>query len=125
QVTNPDALQRRMRGGPTAEARNVQKIVMAGLYLSLGAMCVVSAFDHRFGWSTVPPVLCVIGNVLVGVGLGAVVLVASQNSYASTTVRVEAGQRVVSTGLYGLVRHPMYTANAIMLLGIPFALGSW
>ncbi|PRC57216.1 hypothetical protein C6A85_34680, partial [Mycobacterium sp. ITM-2017-0098] len=42
-----------------------------------------------------------------------------------TTVRVEAGQRVVSTGLYGLVRHPMYTANAIMLLGIPFALGSW
>jgi protein-S-isoprenylcysteine O-methyltransferase Ste14 len=125
QVTNPDALQRRMRGGPVAEARSVQKIVMAGLYLSLGAMCVVSAVDHRFGWSTVPAALCVLGNVLVGVGLGAVVLVASQNHYASTTVQVEAGQSVVSTGLYGLVRHPMYTANTIMLVGIPLALGSY
>lgn len=125
QLTNPDALQRRMRGGPVAEARTVQKIVMAGLYLSLGAMCVVSALDHRFGWSSVPAALCVIGNVLVGVGLGAVVLVVSQNHYASTTVRVEDGQSVVSTGLYGLVRHPMYTANVIMLVGIPLALGSY
>jgi protein-S-isoprenylcysteine O-methyltransferase Ste14 len=125
QLTDPDALQRRMRGGPVAESRTVQKVVMAGLYLSLGAMCVVSALDHRFGWSTVPAALSVIGNVLVGVGLGAVVLVVSQNNYASTTVRVEDGQSVVSTGLYGWVRHPMYTANVIMLVGIPFALGSY
>lgn len=125
QLTNPAALQRRLRGGPVAEGRPVQKIVMAGLYLSLAAMCVVSGFDHRFGWSTVPPALCVVGDVLVAVGLGAVVLVASQNHYASTTVQVEAGQAVVSTGLYGMVRHPMYTANVIMLVGIPLALGSF
>jgi protein-S-isoprenylcysteine O-methyltransferase Ste14 len=125
QLTNPAALERRMRGGPTAEARTVQKIVMAGLYLSLAAMCVVSALDHRFGWSAVPTAICLVGDALVAAGLGVVVLVVTQNSYASTTVQVEAGQNVVSTGLYGLVRHPMYTGNAIVLVGLPLALGSY
>ncbi|MDA2890723.1 isoprenylcysteine carboxylmethyltransferase family protein [Mycolicibacterium sp. BiH015] len=125
QLTNPAALQRRLRGGPTEEARPVQKIVMAGLYASLAAMCVTSALDHRFGWSTVPAALCVIGSALVAFGLGLVVTVVTQNHYASTTVRVEEGQSVVSTGLYGLVRHPMYTGNVVMLMGIPLALGSY
>ena len=125
QLTNPAALERRMRGGPTEEPRTLQKVVMAGLYMSLAGMCVVSALDHRFGWSTVPTALCVIGNALVVVGLGLVVLVTTQNHYASTVVRVEAGQSVVSTGVYGLVRHPMYTGNVIMLVGIPLALGSY
>lgn len=124
QLANPMALERRMRGGPTAEARIVQKFVMIGLYLSLAAMCVVSALDHRFGWSTVPTALCLVGAALVAVGLGMVVLVVTQNSYASTTVQVEVGQHVVSTGVYGLVRHPMYTGNVIMLVGLPLALGS-
>ncbi|WP_422746646.1 methyltransferase family protein [Mycobacterium sp. WMMD1722] len=125
QLTDPAALQRRLRGGPVAEGRTVQKVVMAGLYLSLAAMCVVSGLDHRFGWSTVPTAVWVAGDLLVALGLGAVVLVARQNHYASTTVQVEAGQAVVSTGLYGLVRHPMYSANVVMLVGIPLALGSW
>jgi protein-S-isoprenylcysteine O-methyltransferase Ste14 len=123
--TNPAALQRRMRGGPAAESRVAQKVVIAGLYLSLAAMVVVSALDHRFGWSPVPPAICLIGDVLVAVGLGVVALVLIQNSYAASTVQVEAGQTVVSTGLYGLVRHPMYTGNVIMLVGIPLALGSY
>lgn len=125
QLTNPTALQRRMRSGPTAEARTVQKIVMAGLYGSLVAMCVVGGLDHRFGWSSVPTAICLVGDVLVAAGLGVVVLVAVQNSYASTTVQVQAGQQVVSTGLYGLVRHPMYTGNVLMLVGTPLALGSY
>jgi protein-S-isoprenylcysteine O-methyltransferase Ste14 len=123
--TNPAALQRRMRGGPVAESRVAQKVVIAGLYLSLGAMVVVSALDHRFGWSPVPPAICLVGDVLVAVGLGVVALVLIQNSYAASTVQVEAGQTVVSSGLYGLVRHPMYTGNVIMLVGIPLALGSY
>ena len=123
--TNPVALQRRMRGGPTAETRMAQKVVIAGLYLSLAAMVVVSALDHRFGWSPVPTAICLVGDVLVAVGLGVVALVIIQNSYAAATVRVEAGQTVVSTGLYGLVRHPMYTGNVIMMVGIPLALGSY
>jgi protein-S-isoprenylcysteine O-methyltransferase Ste14 len=123
--TNPVALQGRMRGGPTAETRAAQQVVIAGLYLSLAAMVVVSVFDHRFGWSSVPSAICLVGDVLVAAGLGVVALVIIQNSYASSTVQVQAGQKVVSTGLYGLVRHPMYTGNAIMLTGVPLALGSY
>ena len=98
---------------------------MAVLYLSLAAMFVVSALDHRFGWSPVPTAICLAGDVLVAVGRGVVMLVVIQNSYAATTVRVEAGQKLVSTGAYGLVRHPMYTSYVIMMVGIPRALGSY
>jgi protein-S-isoprenylcysteine O-methyltransferase Ste14 len=123
--TNPVALQARMRGGPAAESRLAQKLVIAGLYLSLAAMVVVSVLDHRFHWSPVPTAICLVGDVLVTVGLGVVALVIIQNSYAAATVQVQSGQRVVSTGLYRLVRHPMYTGNLIMMVGIPLALGSY
>jgi protein-S-isoprenylcysteine O-methyltransferase Ste14 len=122
---NPDTLQRRTRGGPTAETRTVQKVVMAGLWLSLATMVVISVLDHRFGWSSVPTAVCLVGDVLVAVGLVVVVLVVIQNSYAATTVQVEADQKLVSTGVYRLVRHPMYTGNVIMMIGIPLALGSY
>jgi protein-S-isoprenylcysteine O-methyltransferase Ste14 len=122
---DPVALEGRMSGGPAAETRMAQKVVIAGLYLSLAAMVVVSVLDHRFGWSTVPTAICLVGDVLVAVGLGVVGLVIIQNSYAASTVRVRADQKVVSTGLYGMVRHPMYTGNVIMLVGIPIALGSY
>jgi protein-S-isoprenylcysteine O-methyltransferase Ste14 len=88
-------------------------------------MVVVSVLDHRFGWSSVPTAICLVGDALVAVGLGVVALVIVQNSYAAATVQVQAGQDVVSTGLYGLVRHPMYTGNVIMMVGIPLALGSY
>ncbi|BBZ39240.1 hypothetical protein MCNS_23030 [Mycobacterium conspicuum] len=122
---NPVALQARMSGGPTAETRTAQKLIIAGLYLSLAAMVVVSALDHRWGWSPVPTTVCLAGDVLVAAGLGVSAAVVIQNSYAAATVRVKEGQRVVSTGLYGLVRHPMYTGNVIMMIGIPLALGSY
>ena len=123
--TNPVALQRRIRGGPAVETRMVQKVVMGGLWLSLAAMLVVSALDHRFGWSPVPTAICLVGDVLVAVGLGVTMLVVIQNSHAAATIRVEEDQKLVSTGLYGLVRHPMYTANVITMVGIPLALGSY
>jgi protein-S-isoprenylcysteine O-methyltransferase Ste14 len=125
QVTNPVVLERRMRSGPVAEGRTVQKVVMLGLYGSLIAICVVCGLDHRFGWSAVPAALSLIGSLVAGAGLIVTVLVAVQNTYASTTVQVEAGQQVVSTGLYGLVRHPMYTGNVLILVGLPLAVGSW
>ena len=122
---DPATLEGRTRGGPTAETRTVQKVAIGGLWLSLATMLVVSALDHRFGWSAVPTAISLVGDVLVAVGLGLPVLVVSQNSYAATTVRVRAAQKVVSTGLYGLVRHPMYTGNVVMMVGIPLALGSY
>jgi protein-S-isoprenylcysteine O-methyltransferase Ste14 len=125
QRTNPVALQRRTHGGPTAESRAAQKIIMASVWLSLTAMYVVSGLDHRFGWSAVPMAICLVGDVLVAAGLGVGLLVVVQNNYAAKTVRVEAGQKLVSTGLYGLVRHPMYTGHLITMVGIPLALGSY
>lgn len=123
--TDPVVRQGRMSGGPTAETRTAQKVLIAGLYLSLAAMVVASVLDHRFGATSVPTAICLLGDVLVAAGLGVVALVIVQNSYAAATVRVREGQTVVSTGLYGLVRHPMYTGNVIMLIGIPLALGSY
>jgi protein-S-isoprenylcysteine O-methyltransferase Ste14 len=123
--TDPAALQRRMRAGPRAETRTVQKFIIVGAFVTLVAMMVLSALDHRFGWSSVPPVVALIGDVLVMVGIGFAMLVVVQNSYAAATVTVEADQPVISSGLYGLVRHPMYVGNVIMMLGIPLALGSY
>lgn len=123
--TNPAALERRMRVGPTAETRPVQRIVISVAFLSLMAMIVLSAFDHRFGWSSVPAAVCVAGDVLVAIGLGLAMLVVIQNSYAAANVTVEAEQKVITSGLYGLVRHPMYTGNVLLMAGIPLALGSY
>ncbi|HWF30761.1 MAG TPA: isoprenylcysteine carboxylmethyltransferase family protein [Mycobacterium sp.] len=123
--TNPAALQRRMHGGPLAEARTVQKFIIIGAFLGLFGMMAFSAFDHRMGWSTVPAVVCVIGDVLIVVGLVAGMLVVIQNSYAAATVGVEEGQKLASRGLYKLVRHPMYAGNLILMVGIPLALGSY
>jgi protein-S-isoprenylcysteine O-methyltransferase Ste14 len=124
-VNDPEALQRRMRAGPAAETRTAQRIATAGTILSVVAVLVVSALDHRFGWSQVPTAVILAGDVLVAVGLGIAMMVVIQNSYAASTVRVEAEQTVVTTGLYGLVRHPMYVGALIMMIGTPLALDSY
>ncbi len=124
-LTNPATLQRRTRSGPTAETRTIQKIIITGVWLSLFAMVVFSAFDHRFGWSRVPVAVSLIGDALVAIGIGVTMLVIIQNSYAAATVRVEAGQKLVSSGVYRFARHPMYVGNVIMMMGIPLALGSY
>jgi protein-S-isoprenylcysteine O-methyltransferase Ste14 len=123
--TNPAVLQRRMHAGPRAEARIVQKFVIIGAFSSMFAMMAFSAYDHRAGWSHVPAWVCVLGDVLLAAGLGLALLVVIQNGYAASTVTVETGQPVVSTGLYRFVRHPMYVGDVIMMVGIPLSLGSY
>jgi protein-S-isoprenylcysteine O-methyltransferase Ste14 len=123
-VRNPAALARRMKAGPTAETRPVQRIVMSATVLLVIAALVVSALDHRFGWSSVPLWLIVVGDVLVVGGLVLSQLVVVQNSYAAATITVEVDQPLVSTGLYGVVRHPMYLGALIMMVGMPPALDS-
>jgi hypothetical protein len=97
-VQHPEVLRRRRRAGPPAETRPVQKIVAAGVYVMFAALLVVSALDHRFGWSPAPAAISVAGDVLVAIGLGITMLVVIQNTYAAATITVEAGQKVVSTG---------------------------
>jgi protein-S-isoprenylcysteine O-methyltransferase Ste14 len=124
-VKNPEALRRRMQAGPGAETRALQKIVIAVAFLSMAAMIVLSALDFRFGWSTVPVAVSVVGLVLVGAGLTIAMLVTIQNGYAAANVKVEDGQQLSSTGWYGFVRHPMYFGNVILMIGTPLALGSY
>lgn len=122
--TDRALLERRMKAGPTAEKRATQRFVM--LFTSLGfvALLVVPALDHRFGWSKVPLYGVLAGDVLVAVGFYVIVLVYRANTFASATIEVAEGQKVISTGPYAVVRHPMYAGASLYLLGTPLALGS-
>jgi protein-S-isoprenylcysteine O-methyltransferase Ste14 len=124
-VKYPDAFRRRTRTGPFAEGRTVQKLINIGIITTTVATAVVSALDHRFGWSTVPTAVVVVGNVLILVGLAVAEVVVIQNNYAAATITVEKDQPVVSTGLYSVVRHPMYVGALILIVGMPLALGSY
>jgi protein-S-isoprenylcysteine O-methyltransferase Ste14 len=124
-LRRPEVLRRRLHAGPIAETRAAQKIATVGTMAMVIAVLVVSALDHRFGWSQVPTPVVVVGDILVTFGLGMATMVVNQNSYAAATIRVEAEQPVVSTGLYGLVRHPMYAGALIMMVGMPLALDSF
>jgi protein-S-isoprenylcysteine O-methyltransferase Ste14 len=122
---DPALLQRRMRGGPAAEKEPVQKIIMVIASLGFIGLLVVPALDHRFAWSRMTPTMALAGDALVGIGWLAIFLVFRENSFTSATIELAPDQKVVSTGPYALVRHPMYAGALVMLLGIPIALGSW
>jgi protein-S-isoprenylcysteine O-methyltransferase Ste14 len=118
-------LTRRVEAGPGAEPDPIQKVIqsVAGLFFLL--LFIVPGFDYRFHWSNVPLGVVVFSDVMVALGLFIVFLVFRENSYTSATVQVAAEQKVVSTGPYAIVRHPMYAGALLMLLFVPFALGSW
>ena len=122
---DPALLERRMRGGPLAEGERTQKIIMTITSIGFVALLVVPGLDRRFGWSHMPDMIAVVGDVLLLAGWWGILQVFRANTYAAATIQVAAGQTVISTGPYGVVRHPMYAAALLMLLGIPVALGSW
>jgi protein-S-isoprenylcysteine O-methyltransferase Ste14 len=122
---DPKLLERRMRGGPTAEKETTQKIIMVLTSLGFIGLIVVPALDHRFGWSHMTTYAVLAGEGLVAVGWLAIFFVFRENSFSSATIELAPDQTVISTGPYALVRHPMYSGGLIMLLGMPVALGSW
>jgi protein-S-isoprenylcysteine O-methyltransferase Ste14 len=124
-IKDPKLLERRMNVGPTAEKEPAQKIIAMLTLLSFAGLGVVPALDHRFGWSDVPTSFVILGNILIALSYIAFYFVLRENTYAASTIQVEENQRVISTGPYALVRHPMYTGALILMLGIPLALGSW
>lgn len=122
---DPALLERRMSGGPLAEKRPVQKLIMLCTSIGFIALLVVPALDHRFGWSTLPLGGVVAGDVLVAIGFCLIVRVYRENTFTSATIQVAENQRVVSTGPYAIVRHPMYASAFLYVLGTPLALGSY
>jgi protein-S-isoprenylcysteine O-methyltransferase Ste14 len=124
-IKDPKLLERRMNVGPTAEKEPTQKVIMVFALLGFIALLVVPALDRRFMWSSVPPRVSVIGDLLVALGFLLVYFVIRENSYAASTIQVAEGQTVISTGPYAVVRHPMYAGVLPLLIGTPVALGSW
>jgi protein-S-isoprenylcysteine O-methyltransferase Ste14 len=122
---DPALLERRVYGGPTAEKETSQKIIQSLTAAAFIAMLVVPGLDHRFAWSRAPMYAKVAGDVLVALGFIIIFFVYKENSFTSATIDVYAGQTVISTGPYALVRHPMYGGGFLMFLGMPLALGSW
>ena len=122
---DPALLARRMRGGPTFEREGTQRIIMVFTSVGFIALLVVPALDRRFGWSNVPVWAVVVGDVLVAVGFYFIFLVYRENTFTAATIEVAAGQRVITTGPYAVVRHPMYASGSLYVLGTPLALGSY
>jgi protein-S-isoprenylcysteine O-methyltransferase Ste14 len=120
----PKLLERRSRGGPLAEGTMTQKIIMSIASLGFMALLVIPALDRRFGWSALPASVPIIGDAVFALSCLAILRVFKENTFAASTIAVELGQRVVSTGPYAYVRHPMYAAGIFMLAASPLALGS-
>ena len=122
---DPKLLERRISAGPGAEKEKGQKIIQFLAMTDFIAVMLVPAFDHRFAWSSVPPGLVVAGDIIVVLGFLIVFLVFKENTFTSAIIELSTEQKVISTGPYALVRHPMYIGALIMLVGVPLALGSW
>jgi protein-S-isoprenylcysteine O-methyltransferase Ste14 len=122
---DPKLLERRMRGGPTAEKETSQKIIMWIVSIGFVAIFVVCALDHRRHWSAVPGAAAIAGEFLVALGWLVIFFVFKENTFTAATIELAADQKVITSGPYAVVRHPMYSGGLIYLLGIPIALGSW
>jgi protein-S-isoprenylcysteine O-methyltransferase Ste14 len=122
---DPALVERRMRAGPQAESRPRQKILQTLNLVMFVAIVMVPGIDHRFGWSETPAVIVVIANSLVMAAFGFIFIVFRENTFAASTITVERGQQVISTGPYAHVRHPMYAGGLLLIFAIPIALGSW
>jgi protein-S-isoprenylcysteine O-methyltransferase Ste14 len=121
---DPKLIERRLEIGPHAEARTSQKIIQGVASVLFIAMYVVSGLDWRIHGPTFPAAAVLIFNALVALGFWIMFLVFRENSHAAGVIKVEPGQRVISTGPYRLVRHPMYAGAFVMFLATPPALGS-
>ena len=119
---SPELLAKRL---DAKEKQSTQKGVLAFAGFMFVAGFVVAGLDFRFGWSNMPVAVTVAASILFLFAYTLYAEVLRENAYLSRTVKVEEGQKVVDTGLYGIVRHPMYMVTILLFLMIPLVLGSW
>ena len=119
---SPEFLKKRL---DAKEKQSAQKGVVALSGLMFIAGFVVAGLDYRFGWSAMPTWVVVTASVLFLIAYALYAEVMRENAYLSRTIKVEEGQKVVDTGLYGIVRHPMYAVTILLFIMIPLILGSW
>jgi protein-S-isoprenylcysteine O-methyltransferase Ste14 len=121
---DPKLLERRLRGGPTAEKEPAQKIIQTITSTGFVAILVVSGLDHRWHWSSMPLYAAIAGDLLVVLGYAIIFFVFRENTFAASIIEVSPGQKVISTGPYAIVRHPMYGGAFFYLVGMPISLAS-
>jgi protein-S-isoprenylcysteine O-methyltransferase Ste14 len=119
---DPGLLERRMK---FREREKEQSLIVTLSYPVILLAFILPGLDHRFGWSHVPPSIAILALLCFLVGYGLFFLVLRQNSYASRVIEVSESQKVISTGMYAIVRHPMYMSILIIYLFSPLALGSY
>ncbi|WP_088188920.1 isoprenylcysteine carboxylmethyltransferase family protein [Desulfosporosinus sp. FKA] len=122
---DPQLLERRLKAGATAEKEKSQKAIQALANLFFCFVFIFAGLDFRFHWSRVPLNISLLANVFVVLGFYIVFLVFKENSYTSAIIEVDKNQKVISTGPYRLVRHPMYSGAILMMIFSPIALGSY
>jgi protein-S-isoprenylcysteine O-methyltransferase Ste14 len=119
---DPELLERRMR---MREKESEQKLIIKISYLYFFFVFLLPGFDKRLGWSNVPVAVVIVADVLVLVGYGMFFLALRENRYASRIIEVEKEQKVISSGPYAIVRHPMYVGVSLLYIFSPLALGSY
>lgn len=122
---DPELLSRRVKAGAVAETRKNQQIIQSLANVFFIALFIVPGFDFRFHWSNVPPAVSIVADGFVALGFYIVFLVFKANTYTSATIEISPEQRVITSGPYSVVRHPMYGGAFLLLLFTPLALGSW
>lgn len=120
-VKNPELLEKRIKG---KEKENTQKIVVLLTLVMFIAGFVVAGFDFKYGWTTLPNWAVIIGSIILVVSYAVYAEVMRENTYLSRNVEVQENQKVIDTGLYGIVRHPMYMATTFLFMSFPIVLGS-
>jgi protein-S-isoprenylcysteine O-methyltransferase Ste14 len=121
---DPALLERRTQAGPVAEKEWSQKVIQGLASIVFVSTIVVPALDHRFLWSRAPIYAVIAGDTLVAMGFFMVFRVFKENTFTSSVIEVASEQRVIETGPYARVRHPMYAGALVLIAGLPLALGS-
>lgn len=118
----PELLEKRLQ---SKEKESTQKGVVAVSGLMFIGAFVLAGLDFRFGWTNVPAWVVTVAAIVLLTSYGMYGEVMRENAYLSRTVEVQENQKVIDTGLYGVIRHPMYTATIFLFLAMPLVLGSW
>ena len=117
--------ERRMKAGPQHEKELSQKIIVSLVIITFFVFLVVPALDYRYGYSPVPAYVTILGDALIACSFLFIFWVIKVNSFAASNIRVEQDHKVIDTGPYAYVRHPMYAGAMWLFVGMPLALGSW
>ena len=120
-IKNPELLKKRLNA-KESQTEQKQVVLLSGIMFIIGF--IVSGLNYRYGWYILPNIVVIIASIFFIIAYVLYAEVLKENTYLSRTIEVQENQKVISTGLYGIVRHPMYTSTMLLFLSMPLILGS-